>query len=104
MVNIAVFAAFHIRFDLRSVAGAEFKAVWASQQLDIWCYGRQRRQDPAKGWQGEVAALVRCGTGVIWMEQGCCQSPAAGMNAGDNPGWDRARQQKTDRAKSACYG
>jgi hypothetical protein len=53
-VNIAVFAAFQNCFDLRSSATAEFKPVRAIWQLDVWCYGWQKRQDRGKKRQ-------RCG-------------------------------------------
>jgi len=57
-VNIAVFAAFHMWFDLRSVADAEFKPAWAHRQLDVSCYGWQRWQGSAKGWQGCCHSLA----------------------------------------------
>src|SRR5579859_3957184 len=54
-VNIAVFAAFRMCFDLRSVSNAAFKPVWTMRQLDVSCYGRQKRQETATKWQGELA-------------------------------------------------
>src|SRR5690242_4215241 len=45
MVNIAVFAVFHMRFDLRLVPIAEFKPPCAIRQLAVWRYGRQKRQE-----------------------------------------------------------
>jgi hypothetical protein len=48
-VNIAVFAAFRIRFTLRSISIAEYKPVCAVGQLDIGYYGWQKWQETARG-------------------------------------------------------
>ena len=63
-VNIAVFAAFRMCFDLRSVSNAEFKPVWTMRQLDVSRYGWQKRQETATKWQGELATFEECGKGV----------------------------------------
>jgi|SRR5690242_4984731 len=55
-VTIAVFAAFHIRFDLQSVSDAEFKPVWPIRQRDISCYGWQKRQDVAT-WMARIGKV-----------------------------------------------
>src|SRR5579859_4275478 len=51
MVNIAVFAAFWPRVGgiLRSTAA--FKPVCRDRQLDVSCYGWQKRQETAMIWQ-----------------------------------------------------
>jgi hypothetical protein len=56
-VNIAVFAVFHLRFDLQSVSTAAFKPCGAIWQRDISRYGWQKRQDRGKKRQ-------RCGNDV----------------------------------------
>jgi hypothetical protein len=47
-VNIAVFAAFHVVIGDTSRARAAFKPVCAIWQLDMWCYGWQKRQETAR--------------------------------------------------------
>src|SRR5579859_4119290 len=47
-VNIAVFAAFHFVIGNTSRAKSAFKGVCAIQQLDISCYGWQKRQEAAR--------------------------------------------------------
>jgi len=47
MVNIAVFAAFHDVIGIFLLSNPEFKPVCAIWQLDIWRYGRQKRQETA---------------------------------------------------------
>jgi|SRR5690242_2571440 len=67
-VNIAVFAAFWPRVggDLLSTAG--FKPCWPIRQLDVSCYGRQRRQDCGKN--GKVRGTILTDSGTIWLVQG----------------------------------
>src|SRR5690348_11688197 len=48
IVNIAVFAAFHNRFCRRSGSTPEFKPICRGRQLDVWCYGWQKRQEVAR--------------------------------------------------------
>ena len=62
-VNIAVFAVFRIHFAGRFVAIAAFKRVCRDRQLDIWRYGRQKRQD--RGKNGKV-----CGNGFAVFGEG----------------------------------
>src|SRR5689334_25296772 len=45
MVNIAVFAAFAFCVWGTLLSDAEFKGLCGSWQLDMWRYGRQKRQD-----------------------------------------------------------
>ena|SRR5690242_4927060 len=55
-VNIAVFAAFHIVIRAVHRVDAAFKPVCGPYERDISCYGRQKRHDHGKKWQG-------CGNG-----------------------------------------
>ena len=48
VVNIAVFAAFHVVIGNTSGARVAFKGVCAIRQLDISCYGRQKWQETAR--------------------------------------------------------
>jgi hypothetical protein len=57
MVNIAVFAAFWPRVEGILLSDAEFKRLCRFPQLDVWCYGWQKRQETATMWQ-EVARSV----------------------------------------------
>src|SRR5690348_233212 len=52
MVNIAVFAAFRFCVGGGLRSDAEFKRVCRDCQLDVWCYGWQKRQETATMWQG----------------------------------------------------
>jgi len=51
MVNIAVFAAFHMLIETVLHLTAAFKPFCVSWQRDVSCYGWQKRQDVAKTWQ-----------------------------------------------------
>ena len=51
MVNIAVFAAFQIVCEAGIGARREFKPVCGDGQLDVSCYGWQKRQETAMMWQ-----------------------------------------------------
>jgi len=64
MVNIAVFAAFAFCSDGVLLANAEFKPVCAIWQLDVWCYGLQKRQEVATMWQRCGKAGGKNGKGV----------------------------------------
>ena len=48
VVNIAVFAAFQFCDGCSLLSDAEFKSLRMPWQLDIACYGRQKRQDVAR--------------------------------------------------------
>ena len=47
-VNIAVFAAFHCVISIIPHTNLEFKRIRGAWQLDIWGYGWQKWQDPAR--------------------------------------------------------
>ena len=51
MVNIAVFATFSFCAGCHLRSDAAFKPCGADRQLDVSCYGRQKRQDRGKKWQ-----------------------------------------------------
>src|SRR5689334_15596042 len=50
-VNIAVFAAFCCVIGGVLLSDAEFKRVCGLRELDVWCYGWQKRHDRGKKWQ-----------------------------------------------------
>src|SRR5690348_16786513 len=50
-LNIAVFAAFYSLIGVGLHPNAEFKRVCRLWQLDIACYGRQKRQGSWQKWQ-----------------------------------------------------
>ncbi len=68
VVNIAVFAAFWPRVgdDLRP--NAEFKPVCRDRELDVSCYGRQKRHD--RGKNGKASGTVLTDSGTIWYVHG----------------------------------
>ncbi len=70
MVNIAVFATFHIVIESILRVKAGFKPVCRLSQLDTWRYGWQKWQDRGKKWQrggtvGDKNGKVRWTCGSI---------------------------------------
>jgi len=57
LVNIAVFAAFRCGIGRHLRSNAEFKPRGANGQLDVSCYGRQKRQEVARNGN-EMATTV----------------------------------------------
>src|SRR5690242_6340837 len=110
MVNIAVFAAFHMCVGLRSLSNAAFKPVCGPRQLDISRYGWQKRQETARcgnGWHGRwqkwhglvgpralsrARYAAKCG-----VARGCggrvCRGYAVVQGAG-GAGWRRSNRTK----------
>jgi len=68
MVNIAVFAVFHIVIGNAPRLNAAFKPVCRDGPLDVSCYGWQKRQDRGKNGKGRGTILTDSGT--IWRIQG----------------------------------
>jgi len=52
MVNIAVFAAFACCIQGILLSNADYKPIWPIHQLDVSCYGWQKRHDRGKKRQG----------------------------------------------------
>ncbi len=64
-VNIAVFAAFQIVCEGGIGARREFKPYRAAWQLDVSCYGWQKRHDLATMWQRMARSAAKTA-------RGCC--------------------------------
>src|SRR5579859_3757771 len=65
MVNIAVFAAFWPCDRGGLLSNAAFKRVCRLRELDVSCYGRQKRQDPARKWQRMARWMAKTATFLV---------------------------------------
>jgi hypothetical protein len=70
MVNIAVFAAFHICTDAWMAARSEYKPVRGDRQLDVSCYGWQKRQDVARNGNVDCHVWVMDGKALARIRHG----------------------------------
>src|SRR5690348_3294631 len=78
MVNIAVFATFHIVIEGIVRVTAEFKPVCRSRQLDVWRYGWQKRQETARSGNEmarPAAKTARCGGDAATSRPLCLRLP-----------------------------
>jgi hypothetical protein len=82
LVNIAVFAAFAFCVGYHLPSNPDFKPSCGDWQLDIWCYGRQKRQETARG----MAKTARSGKvgGKNGKDLGRCRGVQARMAVGAN--------------------
>ena len=82
MVNIAVFAAFRCVIRYVLLSNAAFKPVCGPRQLDVWCYGWQKRHDRGKKWQR--SGTVGGKDGRVWVDSGHLHaaSPAVAIGCG----------------------
>ncbi len=89
MVNIAVFAAFAFCDQRVLLSNAGFKPSCAIWQLDVWCYGRQKRQHRGKemamdGKAGGKNGNVVSGSGHVHV---ATFAAAGGVSRADLPGY-----------------